>query len=66
MASGILKGFLSYASKLYSDGEISEKTYKFLVRQALAEYIQESIDYRIERVIENELSNLIVTTISKS
>lgn len=65
MASSVLRGFLSYVSRLYSDGEISEKTYKFLVKQALAEFIEDAVEQRVEHVVEVGFTNFIDKAVSR-
>ena len=48
----LLKGFLSYASRLYSTGEISESAYISLINQAANSYAERLVESRIEKALE--------------
>lgn len=47
-----LKGFLSYASRLYNTGEISEETYVSLVTQAAESYAERLVESKIAKSLE--------------
>lgn len=47
-----LKGFLSYASRLYTTGEISEAAYISLVTQAAESYAERLIESKVTKAVE--------------
>ncbi|MFQ4135294.1 hypothetical protein PGN35_003150 [Nodosilinea sp. PGN35] len=47
-----LRGIISYLSYLYSEGEISDKAYKALVSQVLSTFVENSIRFKIERILD--------------
>lgn len=47
-----LKGFLSYASRLYTTGEISEESYVSLVTQAAESYAKRLVESKIAKYLE--------------
>jgi hypothetical protein len=47
-----LKGFLSYASRLYTTGEISEETYVSLVTQAAESYAEGLVESKIAKSLD--------------
>jgi hypothetical protein len=48
----LLKGFLSYASRLYSTGEISESAYISLVTQAAESYAERLVESKVAKALE--------------
>jgi hypothetical protein len=47
----LFKGFLSYASRLYKTGEISESTYTLMVTQAAESYAERLVELRIAKAL---------------
>ncbi len=47
-----LKGFFSYASRLYTTGEISEKAYLSLITQAAESYTERLVESKIAKALE--------------
>lgn len=52
MQKYFLKGFMSYASRLYSTGEISKETYIFLLNRAFEIYAERLIEFKVEKALE--------------
>jgi hypothetical protein len=48
----LLKGFLSYASRLYSTGEISQSAYVSLVTQAAESYVERLVELKLAQALE--------------
>lgn len=47
-----LKGFLSYANRLYNTGEISESAYISLVTQAAESYTERLVELKLAKALE--------------
>ena len=47
-----LKGFLSYANRLYTTGEISESAYMSLVTQAAESYAERLVELKLAKALE--------------
>lgn len=52
MGKYFLKGFMSYASRLYSTGEISKEAYVSLLNRAFEIYAERLIEFKVETALE--------------
>jgi hypothetical protein len=52
MGKYFLKGFISYASRLYSTGEISKEAYVSLLNRAFEIYAERLIEFKVETALE--------------
>ncbi|MBD1920521.1 hypothetical protein H6F77_05390 [Microcoleus sp. FACHB-831] len=50
-----LKGSLSYFSYLHAKGEISDKTFEYLVRYACSIFIENEVEERVQDALERKL-----------
>ncbi len=48
----LLKGFLSYANRLYTTGEISESAYVTLITQAAESYAERLVELKLSKALE--------------
>ncbi|MCG8365376.1 MAG: hypothetical protein MJA27_18860 [Pseudanabaenales cyanobacterium] len=55
----LLKGFLSYLNRLHMDGEISDKAYHALIREAITASIKRKVNQQTEDMLEQTLSKAI-------
>ncbi|PZV15535.1 MAG: hypothetical protein DCF21_11650 [Leptolyngbya sp.] len=47
-----LRGIISYLDYLYTEGEISDRAYKALVSQVLSTFVENSIQFKVERILD--------------
>lgn len=47
-----LRGITSYLGYLYAEGEISDRAYKALVSQVLSTFVENSIRFKVERILD--------------
>lgn len=53
--SEALRGIISYLNYLYTDGEISDGAYKALVSQVISTFVENSTEFKIERILDKVL-----------
>jgi hypothetical protein len=59
-----LKGSLSYFSYLYANGEISDKAFDALVRQACSIFIENEVEERLQEALERRLLQFLHSKLS--
>jgi uncharacterized sodium:solute symporter family permease YidK len=47
-----LRGIISYLGYLYTEGEISDNAYRALVSQVLSTFVENSIQFKVERMLD--------------
>lgn len=47
-----LKGIISYLGYLYAEGEISDRAYKALISRVLSTFVENSIQFKVERILD--------------
>ena len=47
-----LRGIVAYLGYLYTEGEISDNAYKALVSQVLSTFVENSIQFKVERMLD--------------